>query len=168
MPMVIDFVSANLSIVICFIAGMALLVVETFLPGIGLPGISGVILGLVSVGITLVQHGPVAAMCVLLVFIAMLTLAVSVSLRSAAKGRLSKSRLILHERESNEAGYRSVEDMQVFVGREGVCKSVLRPAGVAEFDGVRLNVMSEGGFVENGEPVRIVHVDGNNVIVRKI
>lgn len=167
-PMLLNFVTANVAIVVCFAAGMALLVLETFMPGFGLPGISGCVLGLGAVALTFLRHGVLAAVCVLLAFLAMLAIAVSMSLRSAANGRLSKSRMILHETESNEAGYRSVEDMQVFIGREGVAMSTLRPAGIAEFDGVRLNVSSEGGFIESGTRVRIVRVDGSAVFVRSL
>lgn len=168
MPIVLDFVAANTAIVICFAAGMALLVLEAFMPGFGLPGISGGILGLASVVLTYISHGLLAAMCVLLVFLALLAIAVSMSLRSAAKGSLSKSRLVLNSTESNEAGYRSVEDMQVFIGREGEVISTLRPTGIAEFDGVRLNVSSEGTFIQPGVKVRIIRADGSAVIVRPV
>lgn len=168
MLMVIDFIAANLPIVLCFVAGMALLVLEAFMPGFGLPGIAGSCLGLASVVMTYMNYDVMAAVCVLLAFLAVLAVAVSMSLRSAANGRLSKSRMILHETESNEAGYRSVEDMAVFVGREGEALTPLRPAGIAEFDGVRLNVSSEGGFIEKGTRVRIARADGSTVVVRAI
>lgn len=168
MPMFFDFVAANVAIVISFVAGMGLLVLETFMPGFGLPGICGALLGLASVVLTYMGHGLVAAACVLLAFLAALAIAVSISLRSATSGRLSKSRMILRDTESNEAGYRSVADMQVFVGREGDVVSTLRPTGIAEFDGVRLNVSSEGGFIENGTRVRITRVEGSAVIVRAV
>ena len=34
----------NLPILICFVLGMGLLVVEVFMPGFGLPGIAGIVL----------------------------------------------------------------------------------------------------------------------------
>ena len=36
----------NLPILICFVLGMGLLVVEVFMPGFGLPGIAGIILAI--------------------------------------------------------------------------------------------------------------------------
>ena len=41
---VLAFILANLPLIICLIAGVALLVVEVFVPGFGLPGISGMVL----------------------------------------------------------------------------------------------------------------------------
>ena len=113
-------------------------------------------------------HGLLTALLVLLVFLMVLAIAVSMSLRSVANGRLSRSRMILKERETDEAGYRSVEDMQVFMGREGVTSSVLRPTGIADFDGVRLNVSSEGDFIQPGKKVRIIRVEGSRVLVKEI
>ena len=158
----------NIVIIVCFVLGMGLLVLEAFMPGFGVPGVSGGVLGITSVVLTYVNHGTAAALGVLLVFLMLLALAISMSLRSAANGKLSQSRMILKECETNEAGYRSTEDMAVFLGREGITASVLRPTGIAEFDGVRLNVSSEGGFIEAGASVRIVRVDGSLVLVKKL
>ena len=66
----------------------------------------------------------------------------------------------------DKSDYELHEDMQVLVGRTGVTTSVLRPAGIGDFDGVRLNVVTEGGFIEKGEPIEIVRVDGSKIVVR--
>lgn len=162
----LEFIAANLPILICFVFGVALLVLEAFMPGFGLPGISGIVLQVVAVVLTYMSHGPVAALGMTLIILSIVAVAISVSLRSATKGKLSRSKLVLKETESNEAGYRSTEDMEIFLGREGVTTTVLRPTGMAEFDGVRLNVVSEGEFVPSGERVQIVRVEGSRILVR--
>ena len=164
----LEFIAANLPIVICFIFGVILLVVEAFMPGFGLPGISGIALQVAAVVITYLNHGAVAALGMTLIILSIIAIAISVSLHSAAKGKLSKSKLILNDVESNEAGYRSTEDLEIFLGREGATTTVLRPTGMADFDGVRLNVTSEGEFVPAGERVRIVRVEGSRILVRTI
>lgn len=164
----IEFIAANLPILICFVVGIGLLVLEAFMPGFGLPGISGIVLEIVAIVITWFNHGPMAALGMTLVILSIIAIAISVSLRSAAKGKLSKSKIILHDAETDAAGYRATEDMEVFLGREGVTTTVLRPTGIAEFDGVRLNVVSEGDFVQSGTPVQIIRVDGGRILVRTI
>ena len=57
--------------------------------------------------------------------------------------------------------------MQVFVGRKGVTSTPLRPTGLAEFDGVRLNVASQGDFIPKDTPVIVDHVEGAAVVVRR-
>ena len=164
----LDFIAVNLPILICFFIGVGLLVLEAFMPGFGIAGISGIVVETVAVALTWIHHGPVAALGMLLIILSMIAIAISMSLRSATNGRLSKSKLILRETESNEAGYRSTEDMEVFLGREGRTTTVLRPTGIAEFDGVRLNVVSEGEFIPSGTSVRIVRIEGSRILVRPV
>lgn len=164
----IQWIAVNLPLIVCFVAGIALMVIEAFVPGFGLPGISGIALEVIAVVLMWTNHGPVAALGLTVIILALIALAISVSLRSATKGKLSKSKLILQQRESNEAGYRAQEDMQVFLGREGVTTTVLRPIGMATFDGVKLNVVSEGEFVPAETKVRIVRVEGSRIVVRVI
>ena len=54
------------------------------------------------------------------------------------------------------------------MGRQGRTTSVLRPAGIADFDGVRLNVVTEGGFLEGGQMVEIIRVEGKRIVVRPL
>lgn len=164
----IQWIAVNLPLIVCFVAGIALMVIEAFVPGFGLPGISGIALEVIAVVLMWTNHGPVAALGLTVIILALIALAISVSLRSATKGKLSKSKLILQQRESNEDGYRAQEDMQVFLGREGVTTTVLRPIGMATFDGVKLNVVSEGEFVPAQTQVRIVRVEGSRIVVRVI
>ena len=164
----LEFIAANLPILICFIVGIGLLVLEAFMPGFGLPGISGVVLEVVAIVLTWVNHGPVAALGMTIIVLALIAIAISMSIRSATKGKISRSKLVLQNRESNEDGYRAQEDMKVFLGKEGEVSGVLRPTGMAEFDGVKLNVVSEGEFIPVGVKVRIVQVEGSRIVVRRI
>ena len=43
---------------------------------------------------------------------------------------------------------------------------MLRPSGTALIDGERLDVVSEGDFVEPGQKVRVVKVEGLRIVVR--
>ena len=164
----LEWIAVNLPLLVCFVVGIGLLVLEAFMPGFGLPGISGIVMEIVAIALTWVNHGSVAALGLTIIVLSLIAIAISMSLRSATKGRLSRSKIILKERESNEAGYRSAEDMQVFLGKEGETTTVCRPTGMAEFDGVKLNVVSDGEFLPAGTRVRIVQVEGSRIVVRVI
>lgn len=51
------------------------------------------------------------------------------------------------------------------VGRVVLAASDLRPAGVIEADGRRVDAVTEGGYISRGSAVRVLGVDGNRVIV---
>lgn len=164
----LEFIAANLPIIICFIIGIGLLILEAFMPGFGVPGITGVILEVITLVMTWFEHGPLATLAMLLIVLLVLAIAISTSLRSITRGRLSKSSLVHSETESNEDGYRSIEDLAVFMDKEGTATTVLRPAGIADFEGVRLNVSSEGDYISAGTTVRIIKVEGAKILVRAV
>jgi membrane-bound serine protease (ClpP class) len=54
------------------------------------------------------------------------------------------------------------------VGERGVASSDLRPAGVARFGTLRVDVVTEGDFVSSGTPIEVLRVEGNRVTVRMV
>lgn len=156
-----------LPILICFVLGLGFLVAEMFMPGFGLPGISGIILELIAIVLVYLRFGGLAALGMTLIVLALVAIALSLALRSVNKGRLSKSSVILNDEETPEEGYVATQDMEVFLGREGVTTTVLRPTGMAEFDGVKLNVSADGEYIAKDEPVRVIRVEGARVVVKK-
>ena len=163
-----DFIVSNVAVVISVLAGLGLLVLEMFMPGFGVPGVSGIVLLLAGAVLVGIKHGLLAAIGLIVIIVALVAIMLSVALKSAADGRLSKSKLILHESESSREGFLSSGDMSVFLGREGETRTALRPSGIAEFDGVRLNVVSDGVFIAQGVRVKIVRVDGNRILVHTV
>jgi membrane-bound serine protease (ClpP class) len=59
-------------------------------------------------------------------------------------------------------------ELKRFLGAEGVTRSYLRPAGVADIAGERVDVVTEGGMVRQGMRVRVINVEGNRVVVRPV
>lgn len=162
-----EFLSTNLPIILLFFFGMGLLIVEAFMPGFGLPGITGSIMEIAAIVLTYINHGGVAALGMTVCILAIMGIVVSLALRSASKGRLSKSAMILNDEEDASVMDNS-EDLKVFIDKEGVTTTVLRPTGMAEFDGMRLNVEAEGEFIPKDTPVKVYRVDGRNIIVKRL
>ena len=155
----------NIPVLVMLLVGVGLLVFEMYVPGFGAPGISGIVLlvlGFVLLGPTVAQ-----GLVLFAILAAILCVALSICLVTASRGRLSRSKLVLNDvavpvdaAESNDLNY--------FVGREGVTHTTLRPAGIAEFDGVKLNVVSDGEFISKDKPIRVLSVKGNRIVVREI
>ena len=108
------------------------------------------------------KAGALTALATLLVVIAVLAVLISYMMRRATEGG-AHARIFLREKEELRSG----EDMQVLLGKQGRTTSVLRPAGIGDFDGVRLNVVTEGSFIERDRPIEIVNVDGARIVVRE-
>lgn len=162
-----EAVAVNLPIILLFLFGMGLLIVEAFMPGFGLPGITGSILEIAAIVLTYIHHGGYAALGVTVCILAIMGLVVSLVLRSASKGKLSKSPMIHNESEDASALDNS-EDLKVFIGKQGITTTVLRPTGMAEIEGMRLNVEAEGEFIPKDTPVQVHRVDGRNLIVKTL
>jgi membrane-bound ClpP family serine protease len=59
-------------------------------------------------------------------------------------------------------------ELEHYRGQFGRALSSLRPSGTVEFDGKRIDVLTEGGSVEAGELVRCIEVRAGRVIVRRV
>jgi membrane-bound serine protease (ClpP class) len=67
-----------------------------------------------------------------------------------------------------DLGYVSApESDHRWLGRTGTALSPLRPAGIADIDGARVDVVSDGDFIEAGTPILVTRVDGNRIVVRR-
>jgi membrane-bound serine protease (ClpP class) len=60
------------------------------------------------------------------------------------------------------------ETDQRWLGKQGRALSVLRPAGIAEIEGARVDVVSDGALIEADTPVEVTRVDGNRIVVRRL
>jgi len=158
-----DFILTNLPLILCLLVGVALLVLEVFLPGFGLPGIAGLILLSAGIVMTWISYGVAAGLGVTLIALALAGICISVSVKSASHGKLAKSALILNDVSRAAEN----EEREALMGREGETMTVLNPAGIAEFDGVRLNVVSEASYMTKGTKVKVIQVEGNRIVVRE-
>ena len=158
-----EFLSGNAVIVVCFVFGAAMLVLEALTPGMGLPGIAGIVFMTVGTAMMWFRHGSTAGLLSLLGALVFVACAVILSIKSAAKGRLSKSKIILN----SEVSAQSLDSLNYLKDKTGRTLTVLSPVGEAEFDGQRFDVISEDGYIEKGKRVRVVRTEGKKIIVLK-
>lgn len=151
--------------IILFILGFGLVIFEMFNPGFGVPGALGIILLIAGIVITAetVEQGLLMGLIILVILAVILTIV----LYSASKGRLSKS-LILKDSTNKESGFSGTEDLQYLLGKRGITATPLRPAGCADLEGVRLDVVTRGEFVDKDVPVTVIEVEGNRIVVAPV
>ena len=160
-----EFLSSNLPLILFFLAGFGLLLAEAFMPGIGIAGVLGVVLEVLAIYSVWQQYGLEPALIFTLVVLVLIGLTVFFSYRSAMKGRLSKSDLVLKDAQHPDSD-QARKALSPFIGREGVVATPLRPAGQIEIDGRRVSAASGGEFLEKGTRIRVTGTEGDHVLVR--
>jgi membrane-bound serine protease (ClpP class) len=150
------------------LAGVVLLLVEILvIPGFGVAGILGILAILAALVMSVVGTGatPEFFMLAAARIIGALLVALVASfvlLRFMPRTPMGR-RLIL---DTGLGG--AVESQALLLGKRGRTTSPLRPAGFADIDGARVDVVSEGDMIDAGTPVEVVRVDGNRVVVRRL
>ena len=150
---------AVLIVIALMIGGMLLLIAEVaIIPGFGMAGISAAILVLGGAGYAWHEFGPAWGMGSLLISGAVASgILLWVPRTKAGRALVLKDTLAKPE-----------ENFEALVGIEGVAVTPLRPAGMAELAGRRVDVVTDGVFVEKGRAVRVVAVEGARVVVAPI
>jgi membrane-bound serine protease (ClpP class) len=144
----------------CLAVGVVLIALEVFLtPGLGVKLLIGCALILTAVVLAYAQHGALKGTLVLGLAAAILTGGGWVAKRTLGK------RLVLGA--ALEPPPAKDADVASLVGRDGVALSMLRPSGIAVFGAQRVDVTTEGEFLEPGTPVVVVAVEGHVVRVKR-
>ena len=154
------------------VLGIVLIALEIFvLPGMTVAGVLGVIALVAGLGMTLVGAGATASV----IMGALGQVAISLLLAMAGAAVVFRllpmlpvgRRLVLETGMEADQGYVSAPEGDLrWLGRTGTARSPLRPAGIAEIDGTRVDVVSDGGFIDAGAAIEVTRVDGNRIVVR--
>lgn len=152
--------------IVCFVIGIGLVIVEMLTPGLGAPGVCGV-LALLA-GVVLQADSFLEGMITLFIIIVLLFISGIIIFKSFNSGKLSKSKIMLNDVIDGTSKTLSEEDAQKLIGFHGIALNDLRPSGYADFDGKRLDVVTRGEFVKKGEKVEIMDIDGVKIMVKKV
>jgi membrane-bound ClpP family serine protease len=152
-------------IVMLTVTGLALIAVDFYLPSFVL-GIIGVVLLLAATLVCFGSTGSLNETIILFCIEAALGIGVGyASITYFPRTRAGKKMILAETETSARAQSPRPDD---WIGREGVAQTILRPAGVAMIGGKRLDVVAESDVIESGSPVRIVAVNENRLVVRKL
>ncbi|HUG54588.1 MAG TPA: NfeD family protein [Vicinamibacteria bacterium] len=154
-------------------AGIVLLAVEAFVtPGFGVAGIVGTTAIVAGLGLSLVGAGATWTTLVIAVGRVAISLLLSlvaglVLIRLLPRLPPGRRLVLTRKLDAMEAPASAPATDHGLLGRSGRVVSPLRPAGIADIGGERVDVVSDGEFMESGTLVHVVRVDGNRVVVRR-
>jgi len=150
--------------IILILIGLALLVVEVYVvPGVYVVGIAGGLAIVAGIVLGFVEGGPLGGLIA-----AVGAVAVSGALFYVMWQSGALNRFVLPDALSRDPAQveRESDARSRYLGQAGVAVTPLRPGGVADIDGERVEVQTEGGFIAAGSRVRVVAMDRRRFFVR--
>jgi membrane-bound ClpP family serine protease len=168
--------------VLLFLLGLVLIGVEIFiLPGLGVTGISGVVLLLISLALVAVAKKPETTQEWLELGSTVATMALA--LVGAVAGAMVLAwylphmplarRLVLAPTGESaellaEEPAAATEGNAALLGAIGVAATTLRPAGKVRFGDDFVDVVAEGSYIEAGSRVQVIEIEGNRIVVKEV
>lgn len=155
----------SIFVLLLFIGGLALIGLEMFVPG-GIVGTVGIIT--VVYAIIYVNKSTYYIAFILVVSLIFAVILYYVNRNVLHKKLMFLDRLVLNDSISTKDGYVASESRVELVGKKLKAYTDLRPAGVAILGNEKLDVVTDGDFIEKGNEIEIVCVEGMRIVVKKI
>jgi len=181
-PLYLEGLAANWEIMIFFVGFILLGVEILIIPGFGIFGISGIILMVSGLILSLLDNvifdfddvEPARISAAVGTVMISILLSFFISLWASSKLFASRKGIFrnfaLHTTISTERSYVGVDqEDESLVGKVGIAQTVLRLSGKISVEGAIYDAMSEGSFIEKGERIRVIrHEAGQVYVVRDI
>ena len=161
--------------ILMFIVGIGLILLEIFvIPGFGIAGISGIILVIVSLFLSLVGSHPfidfeIVSRAIIQLAASLFTAFVLIFILAKFLPKTSAfQRFVLADAEKTDIGFSSHIHNKDLIGEEGIALTTLRPSGTAEINGKRVDVVTESSYVEKGKKIKVIAAEGMRIVVKEI
>ena len=153
--------------VLLYFACAALIVAEVFVPSGGLISICA--LACVIGGIAIFfQHSTGAGFAGIIIAIVMIPTMVIVAYRLFPKTRFGKSVTLTPPKRQVGDAIPDTEELKKLLGAEGLVLTPLRPVGMCDFSGQRVECVAESGYVDKGKRIKVIDVESTQLTVRVI
>lgn len=149
--------------IILLIAGFVLVGIELVVPGFGAPGISGIIC--LVAGVFLTADTVEAGIFITVVVIVLLGILMTIIMGFLSQKKF-KSPIILDE-DLKAGAPISSSDLDYLLQKEGIASTDLKPAGKGNFEGIELDIFSEGPYIKKGSPIVISRINQNRLMVKE-
>jgi membrane-bound ClpP family serine protease len=153
--------------VFLYFACAVLIVAEVFVPSGGLISICA--LACLAGGIAIFFHHSLIAGWIGIGIAAIMIPAVLIfAYRIFPKTRFGKSVTLTPPKRRQGDAIPDTDKLKDLLGAEGVVLTPLRPVGMCDFSGQRVECVAEGGYVDKGKKVKVIDVESTQLTVRII
>lgn len=154
--------------ILILLLGLLLVVAEVFFPSMGILSLLATAAVGGAVVLAWVHQGATVGVLFLGGVLVLVPITLLIAFRLLPHTPMGKRLILDGPTFQQTTGTAVSEGLAGWVGAEGVALGPLRPAGMAEVRGKRLDVVTRGDMIEKGTPVRVVLVEGNRVVVARI
>ena len=150
-----------------YFASAALIIAEVFIPSAGI--ITVFSLGCLIGGIWIFfRHSVVAGWIGILIAIVMIPTIAIIAYKMFPQTSFGRAvTLVPPQREAGDA-IRDTSELKGLLGAAGVVLTPLRPVGMCDFSGQRVECVAESGYVDKDKKVEVIHVEGTQLTVRVV
>jgi len=153
--------------VFLYLACAVLIIAEVFVPSGGL--ISVCALACLAGGIAIFfHHSLIAGWIGVGIAVIMIPIVLIFAYKIFPKTRFGKSVTLAPPQRPKGDAVPDTDKLKELIGAEGVVVTTLRPVGMCDFSGRRVECVAESGFVEKGEKIKVIKVASTQVTVRII
>ncbi|MCM3743395.1 nodulation protein NfeD [Sporosarcina luteola] len=155
---------AGYETLILFIIGIGLIVLEFFVAG-GIAGVFGAVAVVVS--IILAGGNPMFMAYSVMIAIAVAVSGMVIIMKFFGRKLHLLNKVVLMDSTDTESGYVSNINRVELLGKQAITITPLRPSGTIDMEGERIDVVSQGSYIDRGKHVIIVKVEGSRIVVRE-
>ena len=150
-----------------FLACAALIVAEVFVPSGGLISACA---GLCLIGglIIFFKQSAVAGWVGMGVAAIMIPTALIFSYKLLPKTKFGKTVMLTPSQRKKGDAIPNTDKLKAMLGQTGTVVSPLRPVGMCDFSGQRLECVAESGYVNKDSQIEVIKVEGTQLTVRLI
>lgn len=153
--------------VFLFLASAALLMAEVFVPSGGLLSVCS--FTCLAGGIVIFfNYSTVAGWIGIVIAILMIPTVLILAYRMFPKTRFGKAVTLTPPKRELGDAVPDTDRLKELLGKTGVVLSDLRPVGMCDFSGRRVECVAETGYIENDSKVMVIRVEGTQLTVRMI
>jgi membrane-bound ClpP family serine protease len=149
-----------------FLLCAALLVAEVFVPSFGLLGICS--LACLAGGLAIFfKLNSATGWCGVVVAIIMIPAVLIFAYKIFPKTSFGKEVSLDGPKKQKGEGISDMDEISGMLGNKGITTTVLRPVGMCDFNGKRLECVAENGYLDRGKTVEVIKIEGTQLTVRE-
>ncbi|MCK4752412.1 MAG: hypothetical protein KAS75_03125 [Planctomycetes bacterium] len=153
--------------VFLYFVSAVLIVAEVFVPSGGLISICA--LACLIGGLMIFFHSSsIAGWVGIVVALVMIPLVLVVTYKIFPKTKFGKSVTLSPPNRQPGDAIPDTPELKELLGAVGIVTTPLRPVGMCDFDGRRVECVAEGGYVDKNKEIKVIHVQGTQLTVRVV